>query len=301
MSFNVGRVRGTHLIWQQRLFRSRDRASNRAAMLTIRGIRKTFNPGTVNEVRSLQGVDLTIEDGSMVMVIGTNGSGKSTLLNAIAGAFEVDSGTIRIGGEDVTRWPEHRRAKHIGRVFQNPFSGTAPNLSIAENFALAAKRGLPRGIGWAVHGALASEIRQTVSRLNMGLENRLDNMIGSLSGGQRQALTLLMAAWRKPDLFLLDEHTAALDPKSADQVIALTEQIVKRDRLTTLMVTHSMQQATSLGDRLIMMHRGRVIQDYRGADKRRLRVSDLLAQFEEVRRSELLDESAAEMIRAAYV
>ena len=270
-------------------------------MLELRAVRKTFNPGTPNEVRSLQGVDLTIEEGSFVIVVGTNGSGKSTLLNAVAGTFPVDEGSIRIGSAEVTRWPEHRRARFIGRVFQNPFSGTAPNLSIAENLALAARRGLPRGLGWALRAQLRQEISQVVARLNMGLEQRLDNIIGSLSGGQRQALTLLMATWRKPDLLLLDEHTAALDPKSADQVIALTEQIVARDKLTTMMVTHSMHQATTIGDRLIMMHRGRVIHDFRGAEKRRLRISDLMSQFEEVRRAEQLDETAAEVIRLAYV
>ena len=270
-------------------------------MLELHGVRKTFNPGTPNEVRSLQGIDLRIEDGSFVIVIGTNGSGKSTLLNSVAGTFFVDQGTIRIGGEDVTKWPEHKRAKHIGRVFQNPFSGTAPNLSIAENLALATRRGLGRGLGWALSGALMEKLRKDVTRLNMGLEARLDNLIGSLSGGQRQALTLLMATWRRPDLLLLDEHTAALDPKSAEQVIAVTEQVVARDKLTTLMVTHSMQQATTIGDRLIMMHRGNIIHDFRGVEKRRLRVPDLMARFEEVRRSEQLDETAAELIRAAYV
>jgi putative ABC transport system ATP-binding protein len=270
-------------------------------MLELRGIRKTFHAGTINEVRSLQGVDMAIEPGSFVIVVGTNGSGKSTLLNAIAGTFLADEGSIHLAGNDVTRWPEHRRAKLIGRVFQNPFSGTAPNLSIAENISLAARRGRSRGLGWALRGSLRSHMREEVSRLNMGLEHRLDNAIGSLSGGQRQALTLLMATWLKPELLLLDEHTAALDPKSADQVITLTEQIVSRDKLTTLMVTHSMQQASTIGDRLIMMHRGRVIHDFRGAEKRRLRVDDLMSRFEEVRRAEQLDESAAEMIRQAYV
>jgi len=270
-------------------------------VLELRGVRKTFHPGTPNEVRSLQGVDVTLDDGSFVIVIGTNGSGKSTLLNSIAGSFFVDDGSIRIGGQDVTRWPEHRRARMIGRVFQNPFSGTAPNLSIAENLALAARRGLPRGLGWALRREVRGRFIQEVSRLNMGLEHRLDNLIGSLSGGQRQALTLLMATWRRPDLLLLDEHTAALDPKSAEQVITLTEQIVERDKLTTLMVTHSMTQAATIGDRLIMMHRGNVIHDFRGAEKRRLRAVDLMSRFEEVRRSEQLDESAAELIRALYV
>lgn len=270
-------------------------------MLEMRGVRKIFNPGTPNEVRALQGVDLGVDNGSFTVIIGTNGSGKSTLLNAVAGAFAPDSGTITLGGIDVTRWPEHRRAKLIGRVFQNPFSGTAPNLSIAENLALAARRGRSRRLGWSLGRRATSELEERVRRLNMGLEGRLDNPIGTLSGGQRQALTLLMATWLKPELLLLDEHTAALDPKSADQVIALTDEIVERDRLTSLMVTHSMQQAAHLGDRLIMMHRGQIIQDFRGAEKKRLRANDLLARFEEVRRAEQLDESAAEMLRRAYV
>ncbi len=270
-------------------------------MLDVHGITKTFNPGTLNAVYALQGVDLSIDDGSFVIVIGTNGSGKSTLLNAVAGTFFVDAGSIRISGRDVTRWPEHRRATLIGRVFQNPFSGTAPDMSIAENIALAARRGRRRGLGWALRGNVRDAMRERVQRLGMGLEDRLDNAIGTLSGGQRQALTLLMATWRKPDLLLLDEHTAALDPKSADQVIRLSEEVIARDKLTTLMVTHSMQQAAHLGDRLIMMYRGRTIHDFQGAERRRLRVEDLLARFEEVRRSEQLDESAAEMLRRMYV
>ncbi|PYV01813.1 MAG: ABC transporter ATP-binding protein [Acidobacteria bacterium] len=270
-------------------------------MLEVRGVTKIFNAGTPNEVRSLQGVDLNLDEGEFVIIIGTNGSGKSTLLNAVAGTFLVDSGAIRLAGQDVTRWPEHRRARLIGRVFQNPFSGTAPNLSIAENFALAARRGLRRGLGWALEARLMSQVRDTVCSLNMGLEDRLDNAIGSLSGGQRQALTLLMATWLKPQLLLLDEHTAALDPKSADQVIRLSEEIIARDRLTTLMVTHSMHQAANLGDRLIMMHCGQIIHDFRGVEKRRLRVDDLLARFEEVRRADLLDEIAAELLERTYV
>lgn len=270
-------------------------------MLELKALRKTFNPGTPNEVRALAGVDLALEDGSFTIVIGTNGSGKSTTLNAVAGGFFVDSGEIRIGGRDVTRWPEHRRASLIGRVFQNPFSGTAPNLSITENFALAARRGLSRGLGFALHTRMREGMREAVRQLNMGLEARLDNDIGSLSGGQRQALTLLMATWRKPELLLLDEHTAALDPRSADQVIALSEKLIARDKLTTLMVTHSMQQAAALGDRLIMMHRGRVIRDLRGAEKKRVRAAELLERFEELRRSELLDETAAEMLERSYV
>jgi putative ABC transport system ATP-binding protein len=270
-------------------------------MLEVRHITKTFNPGTPNELRALQGVNLEVSDGSFVVIIGTNGSGKSTLLNALAGSFHTDSGSIRLAGNDITTWPEHRRAKLIGRVFQNPFTGTAANMSIAENLALAACRGKPRRLGWTLRQRLANEFRARISELNMGLENRLKNPIGSLSGGQRQALTLLMATWLRPEVLLLDEHTAALDPKSADQVIALTDAIIRRDKLTTLMVTHSMQQAANLGGRLIMMHRGRIIQDFQGEEKKRIRVDDLLSRFEEVRRAELLDESAAEMLRRVYV
>ena len=201
----------------------------------------------------------------------------------------------------MTTWPEHARAQLIGRVFQNPFSGTSPSLSIEENLSLAARRGRSRGLGWGLKASLIGRMRDEVSRLNMGLEDRLANAIGSLSGGQRQALTLLMATWLRPELLLLDEHTAALDPKSADLVIALTEQVIARDKLTALMVTHSMQQAASLGDRLIMMHRGQIIHDFQGAEKRRLRADDLLARFEEVRRAEQLDESAALMLAERYV
>ncbi len=270
-------------------------------MLSITGIRKTFNPGTVNEVRALQGVDLEVEESSFVVVLGMNGSGKSTLLNAVAGTFLVDSGSLHLAGHDITKWPEHKRAALIGRVFQNPFSGTAPNMSIAENFAMAARRGRSRGLGWALNQNLITSLRDRVATLRMGLEDRLDNAIGSLSGGQRQALTLLMASWLKPSLLLLDEHTAALDPKSADQVIALSDEVIQQDNLTTLMVTHSMQQAVNLGDRIIMMHRGRVLHDFRGAEKQRLRPEDLLDCFEEIRRREQLDESAAGMLDALYV
>jgi putative tryptophan/tyrosine transport system ATP-binding protein len=270
-------------------------------MLDVQAIRKTFNPGTPNEVRSLQGVNLKLDEGSFVIIIGTNGSGKSTLLNAVAGTFFVDSGTITLGGQNVTRWPEHRRASMIGRVFQNPFSGTAPNLSIAENLSLAARRGLRRGLGWALNAQLNQQMQHTVHALGMGLENRLDNIIGSLSGGQRQALTLLMATWLKPKLLLLDEHTAALDPKSADQVIQLSDQVIQRDKLTTLMVTHSMHQAVNLGDRLIMMHRGQILHDFQGSEKRRLRVEDLMGRFEDARRADLLDETAAEMLQRKYI
>jgi len=270
-------------------------------MLEIADIAKTFYPGTPYEVRALQSVSLTIEAGSFTVVIGGNGSGKSTLLNAVAGTVFVDSGSIRLDGHDITTWSEHRRASLIGRVFQNPFSGTAAEMSIAENLALAAHRGRRRGLGWALGRAFRRELGDRVRRLGMGLEDRLDNPIGTLSGGQRQALTLLMATWHPPRLLLLDEHTAALDPRSADQIVRLSEESIARERLTSLMVTHSMQQASSLGDRLVMMYRGRVIQDFRGAEKKRQRPDDLLARFEEVRRSEQLDESAAELLRRAYV
>ncbi len=270
-------------------------------MLEVVDLLKTFHPGTPNEVRALRGVSLRLEPGSFLIIIGTNGSGKSTLLNAVAGTFPVDHGTITLAGQTITRWPEHRRASLIGRVFQNPFSGTAPNMSIAENLALATRRGQRRGLGRTLSRPLREELRDRIRSLNMGLENRLDNAIGSLSGGQRQALTLLMASWLKPELLLLDEHTAALDPKSADQVIRLTHDIIQRDRLTTLMVTHSMQQAVHLGDRLIMMHRGTILHDLHGPEKARVRPEDLLRRFDEVRRREQLDPGVADLLQRRYI
>ena len=268
--------------------------------ILVDGVRKTFGAGTPNEVRALQGVSLAIGEGSFVVVIGTNGSGKSTLLNALAGTFFVDEGRIRIDDADVTAWPEHRRAALVGRVFQNPFSGTAPSMTIAENLALAARRGETRRLGWALSRRVREELRERVSRLRLGLEDRIDSPIGTLSGGQRQALTLLMATWRRPRLLLLDEHTAALDPRSADHVIEVSRVIITHHRLTTLMVTHSMHQAATLGDRLVMMHRGAILHDDSGAHKARLRPPDLLARFESIRRAELLDASAAEMLRRTY-
>lgn len=270
-------------------------------MVCLRRATKIFHAGTPEEVRPMRGIDLTITDGDFICVLGGNGSGKSTMLNALAGVFRLDEGSIEIDGVDATPWPEHRRAKLVGRVFQNPFSGTAAFMSIAENFAMAARRGLPRGLGWALSRDFRDELRDGVRALRMGLEDRVDTAIGSLSGGQRQALTLLMATWRKPKLLLLDEHTAALDPSSADQVLALTQSIVAEHRLTTLMVTHSMSQATSLGNRIVMMHRGSVLHDVSGGDKKRLRVEDLLARFEDVRRRELLDESAAALLAKTYI
>ncbi len=270
-------------------------------MVCLRRATKIFHAGTPEEVRPMRGIDLTITDGDFICVLGGNGSGKSTMLNALAGVFRLDEGSMEIDGVDVTPWPEHRRAKLVGRVFQNPFSGTATFMSIAENFAMAARRGLPRGLGWALSRDFRDELRDRVRALRMGLEDRVDTAIGSLSGGQRQALTLLMATWRKPKLLLLDEHTAALDPSSADQVLALTQSIVAEHGLTTLMVTHSMSQATSLGNRIVMMHRGSVLHDVSGADKKRLRVEDLLARFEDVRRRELLDDGAAALLAKTYI
>jgi putative ABC transport system ATP-binding protein len=269
-------------------------------MLNVKGAVKTFNARTPNEVRALRGVDLEVAEGCFVSVIGTNGSGKSTLLNAIAGTFPLDVGTIRLGAENLTHRPEHRRARLIGRVFQNPFSGTAANMTVAENIALAMRRGQFRGLGKALTSAVRREIRERVRGLNMGLEDRLENPMGTLSGGQRQALTLLMATWLRPRLLLLDEHTAALDPRSANQVAALTKQIIDRDRLTALMVTHSMQQAIGLSDRIIMMHGGRIIRDYQGEEKKRVRTTDLMGTFEQVRRLEQFDESAAEVLARQY-
>jgi putative ABC transport system ATP-binding protein len=262
-------------------------------MLELAAIRKTFHPGTVNEVRALAGVDLVVAPGDFVVVIGTNGSGKSTLQNVVAGVFSPAE-------RDVTDWTEHRRAALIGRVFQNPFSGTAPTLTIEENLALAAKRGLRRGLGRSLSRPIREAIRDRVRTLGIGIEDRLASPISTLSGGQRQAVTLLMATWRRPALLLLDEHTAALDPKSAETVLRLTKTIVDADSLTTLMVTHSMQQAANFGNRLIMMHKGRVVYDVSGREKARLQPQDLLDRFEAIRREERLDESVAEMLHRNY-
>jgi putative ABC transport system ATP-binding protein len=270
-------------------------------MLELKKIRKTFNPGQYDEVRALQSIDLRIEEGSFLLVVGTNGSGKTTLLNLIAGTVEPDEGSVLLGGRDITRTPEHARAREFGHVFQNPFHGTAPRLTVAENIVLAAGRGRRRGLRLALTQSFRGEIRERLSRLRLGLEERIDTPVGTLSGGQRQALTLMMAVWNKPRLLLLDEHTSALDPKSADMVIRLSNEIILRDKITTLMVTHSMRQGADLGDRLIMLHKGSIIQDFTGPEKRRLRAEDLLMHFEEVRRVDRLDESAAGMLRRLYV
>ena len=270
-------------------------------MLALSKIVKRFKGDADDTVLALDNISLELEASSFVVVIGTNGSGKSTLLNAIAGSVVIDGGTICLAGRDVTRWPEHRRARFVGRVFQNPFSGTAPTLTVAENLALASRRGQPRRLGWALGRHIRAEMRDRIAGLGMGLEDRFETPIGLLSGGQRQAITLMMATLVRPDLLLLDEHTAALDPKSADQVLRLTQTIVERQQLTTLMVTHSMQHAANVGDRIIMMHQGRPVIDCCGIAKQRIHADELLRRFEELRRRELLDESAAELLRAAYV
>jgi len=270
-------------------------------MLELLNLFKTFNTGTINEVNALQDVSLSIEDGSFVCILGTNGSGKSTLLNAVAGNFLTDAGTIILNGRNITRWPEYKRACQIGRVFQNPFSGTAPGMSIGENLALAAKRGKKRGFGWGLPASLIRELKNRVKTLNMGLEERLETPIGKLSGGQRQALTLLMASWLKPDLLLLDEHTAALDPKTACKVIELTERIITEGKLTTLMVTHSMQQAVNLGNRIIMMHQGKIRYDFHEEEKKRLKVQDLLSLFDELRRKDQIDIGVSELLISNYI
>lgn len=270
-------------------------------MLKVKGVSKTFFPNTVNEVRALRNVDLEIGEGSFTCIIGTNGSGKSTLLNAIAGTFIPDKGTIGINGREISRWPEFKRTKLIGRVFQNPFAGTAADMSIAENIVMAMRRGQSRPLKIALNHKVKAEIADRVSMLKMGLEDRLDNPIGTLSGGQRQALTLLMATWLRPGLLLLDEHTAALDPKTAAKVAELTKQIIETEHLTALMVTHSMQQAVDLPDRIVMMHRGEIVEDYRDENKKRVRIPDLLDTFDRVQKRELFDESVAELLRDQYV
>ena len=269
-------------------------------MLKVCSVSKTFFGGTPNQVDALRDVQLEIPTGCFAAIIGTNGSGKSTLLNAIAGTFEVDQGAILLDGTDVSKWPEYRRASRIGRVFQNPFAGTAAGMTVAENIALAMRRGHRRGFGKAISVSARSEMGDRVRSLGMGLEDRLDNPIGTLSGGQRQALTLLMATWLKPQLLLLDEHTAALDPKSAAQVAELTRTLIARDRLTALMVTHSMQQAVELPDHIVLMHKGQVVRQYGGRDKARIRVPDLLAAFDHIRRRDQLDADVADVITRQY-
>lgn len=261
-------------------------------MLEIKNVYKTFHPGTINEKKALNGVNLTLEDGDFVTVIGGNGAGKSTLLNMVSGVFTADAGQILIDGIDVTHLSEHKRAKYLGRVFQDPMMGTAADMWIEENLALAARRGQKRLLRWAITKKEREEFREMLKPLGLGLENRLSTKVGLLSGGQRQALTLLMAAMKKPKLLLLDEHTAALDPKTAATVLALSDKFIEEGKLTAMMVTHNMKDAIVHGNRLIMMHEGRIILDIRGEEKKKLTVEELLEKFTKVSGAEFANDRA---------
>lgn len=261
-------------------------------MLEIKNIYKTFNAGTVNEKMALKGLSLTLEDGDFVTVIGGNGAGKSTMLNAIAGVWPVDQGQIVIDGVDVTKLPEYKRAKYLGRVFQDPMTGTAATMEIQENLALALRRGESRTLRKGITKKEHAKYREMLATLGLGLEDRMTSKVGLLSGGQRQALTLLMATLKKPKLLLLDEHTAALDPKTAAKVLQTTDMIVNRDKLTTVMITHNMKDAIAHGNRLIMMMDGNIILDIRGEEKKKLTVADLLHKFEEASGEEFANDKA---------
>ncbi|MBQ6057063.1 MAG: ABC transporter ATP-binding protein [Treponema sp.] len=248
-------------------------------MLEIKGVSKTFNPGTITEKKALTDINLTLNDGDFVTVIGGNGAGKSTLLNLIAGVHQCDTGSIVLDGVDITRKPEYKRARYLGRVFQDPMLGTAANMEIEENLAMALRRGKRRTLSWGIKNSERALYREKLALLDLGLEDRMKSKVGLLSGGQRQALTLLMATLQKPELLLLDEHTAALDPKTAAKVLELTEHFVQKDKLTTFMVTHNMRHAIQYGNRLIMMMKGHIIYDVRGEEKKNLKVEELLAKF----------------------
>lgn len=256
-------------------------------MLEINNIHKTFNIGTINEKKALDGVNLRLNPGDFVTIIGGNGAGKSTTLNAIAGTWLVDDGNIIVDGVDITRLPEHKRAVYLGRVFQDPMTGTAATMSIEENLAISDRRGQRRRLRWGISRKEREVYKQKLASLDLGLEERLSTKVGLLSGGQRQAITLLMAAMKKPKLLLLDEHTAALDPKTAAKVLEISDKIIEENQLTAMMVTHNMKDAIAHGNRLIMMHEGRIIYDVAGEEKKKLHVSDLLAKFEEVSGGEL--------------
>ncbi len=263
-----------------------------AEMLKLDNIHKTFNPGTINEKVALNGVNLILEEGDFVTVIGGNGAGKSTTLNAVAGVWPIDSGKIYIGGDDVTKLSEHKRAKYLGRVFQDPMTGTATTMSIEENMAIAARRGEKRGLSWGITHQERDTYRELLKTLDLGLEDRLTCKVGLLSGGQRQAITLLMASIKKPKLLLLDEHTAALDPKTAAKVLEISDKIISENHLTAMMVTHNMKDAIVHGNRLIMMHEGKVILNISGEEKKKLTVEDLLHQFEKVSGEEFANDKA---------
>lgn len=250
-------------------------------MLEIQNIHKTFNPGTINEKVALNGVNLNLNSGDFLTIIGGNGAGKSTTLNAIAGVWPVDNGKIIVDGVDITRLSEHKRAAYLGRVFQDPMTGTAATMSIEENMAIAARRGGRRGLGWGITKKEREHYRELLKELDLGLEDRLNSKVGLLSGGQRQAITLLMASLKQPKLLLLDEHTAALDPKTAAKVLTISDKIIQENHLTAMMVTHNMKDAIAHGNRLIMMHEGKIIYDVAGEEKKKLKVADLLKKFEE--------------------
>ena len=261
-------------------------------MLELNNVYKTFNLGTINEKKALNGVNLKLEDGDFVTVIGGNGAGKSTTLNAVAGVWPIDSGSIIIDGVDMTGLSEHKRAPYLGRVFQDPMNGTAATMEIIENLALAARRGQHRGLKWGVTKSEKKKYREMLAKLDLGLEDRMTSKVGLLSGGQRQALTLLMATIKKPKLLLLDEHTAALDPKTAAKVLELSDKIIADNHLTAMMVTHNMKDAILHGNRLIMMHEGKVILNIAGEEKKKLTVEDLLHQFERVSGEEFANDKA---------
>ena len=261
-------------------------------MLDIINVHKTFNPGTINEKVALAGVNLHLNPGDFCTIIGGNGAGKSTTLNAVAGVWPVDDGSIIIDGQNVTGVPEHKRASYLGRVFQDPMTGTAATMNILENLALAARRGSKRGLSWGVTKSEKEQYHELLKTLELGLEDRMTAKVGLLSGGQRQALTLLMATLRKPKLLLLDEHTAALDPKTAEKVLNTTDKIIAEQNLTAMMVTHNMKDAIAHGNRLVMMHEGKIILDISGEEKKQLTVPDLLQQFERVSGQEFANDKA---------
>lgn len=250
-------------------------------MLEIKNVHKTFNKGTINEKKALSGVNLHLDPGDFVTIIGGNGAGKSTTLNMVAGVYPIDQGTIILDGKDISDLPEYKRAYMLGRVFQDPMMGTAAGMQIEENMAMANCRGKRRGLSWGITKKEKEMFREKLKMLDLGLEDRMTSKVGLLSGGQRQALTLLMATLKKPSLLLLDEHTAALDPKTAKKVLDITEKIVAKDNLTTMMVTHNMKDAINIGNRLIMMSDGKIIYDVKGEEKKKLKVADLLQKFEE--------------------
>ncbi|GAA1475140.1 ABC transporter ATP-binding protein [Corynebacterium felinum] len=260
-------------------------------MLTITDVRKTFFPGTINERKALQGLSIDLQEGDFVTIIGSNGAGKSTILNAIAGRLFIDSGSIEIDGTNVNKLAEHKRARYIGRVFQDPLAGTAPNLTIEENLSLALLRGKPRGLRLGLNSQRRALFKEKLATLELGLEDRLGAKVGLLSGGQRQALSLLMAGFTQPRILLLDEHTAALDPSRAELVTQLTDRIVAEGNLTTLMVTHNMEQAIRLGNRLVMMHEGQIVYEAQGEKKAQLTVHDLLQQFVSIKGATLSDKA----------